>query len=315
MIDLAARICERNAGLGSLAALLLVATLGVAGCRGPEHRSARGAELRVISLHDVTTEIVVALGGGAQLVGMVDLVDASDELRAATAAVPRVGELETLLAVDPDVVIGLEIVRSMRPDIAAGLEQRGKSVHLPALTSVGDVASLIREVARRLNKVKEGERLLGDLMIQVGARVATPEPIRVFVYDCCDPPFTAGKRTVLSDLIAQVGGINVFGDLDVAYTHVSWEEVLKRKPDVVVVHAYGAERSADARDKIAALGAMDALRGLPTAVMPLRYSLGGLKIGEAAKVLRSALARRTVTGAKPTSGDPAARQATGKGPL
>jgi len=297
-----------------LAAFLLAATLGVAACRRPEPREGELRPLRVISLHDVTTELVVALGAAERLVGMADLVDASGELRAVTAAVPRVGGLETLLAVQPDLVLGLEIVRSKSPDLVAGLERHGKSVHLPALTSVTDVETLIREVSRRLQKESEGERLLGDLATQVGAPVAAVEAPRVFVYDCCDPPFTAGKRTVLSDLIARVGGHNIFGDLDAAYAHVSWEEVLKRKPSLVVVHAYGEGESNDASRKIAALGGLDALRALPVTVMPLRYSLGGLKTGEAAAVLRSALTGRAFTGAGPLHNDPGGKGSTGKGP-
>lgn len=271
-----------------LAALTLAAALVAVGCRGPEHRG-EDAELRVISLHDVTTEIVVALGGAGRLVGIADFVDATDELRAATAKVPRVGELETLLAARPDLVLGLEIVKLKSPDIVASLEQHGKSVYLPALTSVGDVERLIREIARRLKMEPDGERLLADFSSRIGAKVAAREPKRIFVYDCCDPPFTAAKRTVLSDLIDHVGGRNVFGDLDAAYTHVSWEEVLARKPELIVVHAYGDAGSADVSGKIAALRAMAPLSALPVTVMPLRFSLGGLKTGEAATVLRSAL--------------------------
>jgi iron complex transport system substrate-binding protein len=291
--------------LGSLAALVLSATLVVAGCRGPERRADKSAALRIISLHDVTTELVVALGEAGRLVGIGEFYDATEELRAATAAVPRVEGLETLLARDPDLVLGLEIVKLKSPDMVANLERQGKSVYLPALTSVGDVEALIREVARRVKKESEGERLLSELTADIGAQVKAREPARVFVYDCCDPPFTAGRRTVLSDLIGRVGGRNVFGDVDAAFTHVSWEEVVSRKPDLVVVHAYRDNGSSDVSQKIAALQAMDALRGVPVTVMPLRYSLGGLQTGDAATVLRSALAGalpsvKPATGAGPT---------------
>jgi iron complex transport system substrate-binding protein len=289
---------------GWLAALSLSALVAL-GCRGPEYRG-EAAELRVISLHDVTTEIVVALGGANRLVGIAEFADAADDLRAATAAVPRVGELETLLAVRPDWVLGLEIVKLKSPDIVASLQEHGKSVYLPALRSVGDVEDLIRDIARRLKKEHEGERLLAELASKVGAQVAVPQPKRVFVYDCCDPPFTAGKRTVLSDLIARMGGQNVFADVDAAYTHVSWEEVLARKPELIVVHAYGDAGAADVSGKIAALRAMPPLSLLPVTVMPLRFSLGGLKTGEAATVLRSAL---TGTGA-----GAAEHKASGAGP-
>ena len=275
--------------LGTLAALVLSAALVALGCRGPERRSEGANALRVISLHDVTTEIVVALGSADRLVGMAELVDASDELRAATAAVPRVGELETLLVARPDLVLGLEIVRLKSAELVASLERHGKSVHLPALATVSDVEALIREIAHRLHREAEGERLVADLAAHVGSPPATSSPKRVFVYDCCDPPFTAGKRTVLSDLIFRVGGRNVFADVDAAYTHVSWEEVLLRKPDLVVVHAYGEGSDGDASGKIAALRKLEWLRAVPVTVMPLRYALGGMGTGDAAVLLRSAL--------------------------
>jgi iron complex transport system substrate-binding protein len=279
----------------TLLATVLATTLVVAGCRGKERPGAGSEEPRVISLHDVTTEIVVALGAKDRLVGMADLYDASDDLRAATAAVKRVGELETLLAVEPDLVLGLEIVRLKSPDLVASLERHHKAVYLPALTEVSDVEKLIREVARRLKKEAEGERLVADLSSRVGIPTPAKEPRRVFVYDCCDPPFTAGKRTVLSDLISRVGGRNVFADIDAAYTHVSWEEVLKRKPDMIVVHAYRDGGSPEVSNKIEKLRAIGSLGGLPVTVMPLRFSLGGLQTGEAATLLRSAIA-----GAGPT---------------
>jgi ABC-type Fe3+-hydroxamate transport system substrate-binding protein len=191
------------------------------------------------------------------------------------------------------------------PDIVASLQEHGKSVYLPALGSVGDVEELIREIARRLKKESEGERLLAQLAAKVGPKVTAREPKRVFVYDCCDPPFTAAKRTVLSDLIARMGGENVFADVDAAYTHVSWEEVLARKPELIIVHAYGDAGAADVSGKIAAIRALPSLAALPVTVMPLRFSLGGLKTGEAATVLRSAFAgtgaaERPGSGAGPT---------------
>jgi iron complex transport system substrate-binding protein len=257
-------------------------------------------------LHDVTTELVVALGSAGRLVGIADFVDASEELRAATAGLPRVEALESMLAVDPDLVLGLEIVKLKSPDLVKGLETHGASVHLPALASVKDVEALIREVARRLKKESEGERLVADLTAQIGAAAPSGEPRRVFVYDCCDPPFTAGRRTVLSDLLGRVGGRNIFGDVDAAYAYVSWEEVLSRKPELVVVHAYGETGSPDVSGKVATLQRMDALRALPVTVMPLRYSLGGLKTGTAATVLRSALTGAASTGA---AADPSSKGA------
>ena len=114
--------------------------------------------------------------------------------------------------------------------------------------------------------------------------------------------------------MAGSGGSNVFGDVDVAYTHVSWEEVLKRKPELIVVHAYADGGSVDVSKKMAALRAIEALRALPVMVMPLRYSLGGLKTVEAAKVLRAAIAGAPSAGTEPARARPAGQPSTGAGP-
>jgi len=92
------------------------------------------------------------------------------------------------------------------------------------------VFALTREVAARVDAGPAGARLAGRLVAE--ARAAEPVPgsppgapahrIRVFVYDCCDPPFTTGHHTVLDDLIRRAGGDNVFGDLAAGWTHVSW---------------------------------------------------------------------------------------------
>jgi iron complex transport system substrate-binding protein len=275
----------------SLGAHALAAAVAVAGCRSPERSAARGERApRVVSLHDVTTEIVVALGAQDRLVGMAELYDGADELRAATAAVKKVEGLESILATEPDILLGLEIVRLKSPDIALRLEQNGTRVVLPALASIADVEALVREVARHLHKEAEGDRIVAELGAKIGAPVLAREPKRVFVYDCCDPPYTAGRRTVLSDLIFREGGRNVFADVDSAYTHVSWEEVALRKPEMIVVHAYQDGGSADVHGKLEKLRLVKALSAIPVTVMPLRFSLGGLKTGEAALLLRRAIA-------------------------
>ena len=94
----------------------------------------------------------------------------------------------------------------------------------------------------------------------------------------------------------------MFDDVDAAYTHVSWEEVLLHKPDLIVVHAYGDATGGDVGQKMATLRGLEALRALPVTVMPLRYSLGGPKIGEAVTVLRSAIAAAPSRSAQPVKG-------------
>jgi iron complex transport system substrate-binding protein len=120
--------------------------------------------------------------------------------------------------------------------------------------------------------------------------VKARDGVRVFVYDCCDPPFSTGGRTVLSDLIGRAGGVNVFADLDAGWSAVSWEQVLARRPQLIVVDDY-ASGAAGLRRKRAALERFAALAGLPVLVLPLGAVLGGVRSIDALEALRASVAR------------------------
>jgi iron complex transport system substrate-binding protein len=191
-------------------------------------------------------------------------------------------------------VLGLGVVAEREPELVSRLRQSGIEVHLVDPATLEDVAELTRWVAERVGAGARGEELLARLRAGGAEQVrARAEPLRVFVYDCCDPPFTAGGKTVLSDLIARAGGRNVFGELDADWTHVSWEEVVARKPELIVVHAYRYEGQGDVADKQRALGAVPMLGAVPTTVLPLGCSLGGLRSLEGLARLRSAIAGRS----------------------
>ena len=66
------------------------------------------------------------------------------------------------------------------------------------------------------------------------------EGLRVFVYDSGeDAPFTAGRYGMPTALIEAAGGQNIMDDLNKSWGTVSWEEVVDRDPQVVVIVNYG----------------------------------------------------------------------------
>ncbi len=290
--------------------LLALGQLQLAAC-APSEPAAAAAAPRVVSLHQVTTEVVVALGATATLVGVGEPVDASAELARALAGVPRVAGLESVLAVRPDVVLGLGTVAEQDPELVAALRARGIEVLLADPATLADVFELVRAVASRVGAAPAGAALVARLEARAaepsaaagtpGGVPATPgtptlvpatpgTPLRVFVYDCCDPPFTAGGKTVLTDLIRRAGGVNVFADLDGDWTNVSWEAAVARAPQLVIVHAYDFDGQGDVLAKRAAIARLPSLRGLPVVVVPLGEALGGLRSLDGLARLRSAFA-------------------------
>ena len=68
----------------------------------------------------------------------------------------------------------------------------------------------------------------------------TGKPLRVFVYDSGeDAPFTAGRYAMPTALIEAAGGKNIMDEFEKSWATVTWEEVVERNPEVVVIVNYG----------------------------------------------------------------------------
>lgn len=65
-------------------------------------------------------------------------------------------------------------------------------------------------------------------------------PVRVFVYDSGEEkPFTAGRFGIPTAEIEAAGGVNIMDDVEKSWTEVSWEPVIDKNPEVVVIVNYG----------------------------------------------------------------------------
>ena len=72
------------------------------------------------------------------------------------------------------------------------------------------------------------------------SELETGEPPRVFVYDSGeDTPFTAGRYAMPTALIEAAGGVNIMDDFEKSWATVTWEEVVERNPEVIMIVNYG----------------------------------------------------------------------------
>jgi len=70
--------------------------------------------------------------------------------------------------------------------------------------------------------------------------LTTGDPVRAFVYDSGeDSPFTAGRYAMPTALIEAAGGVNIMDDFEKSWATVSWEAVVERNPEVIVIVNYG----------------------------------------------------------------------------
>ena len=79
-----------------------------------------------------------------------------------------------------------------------------------------------------------------ERIAQVEEKVSRQEPLKVLVYDFGgEGVYTCGGTNFETLLIEKAGGKNIFDDVtDKQWFLASYEEVLKREPDVIVVHDY-----------------------------------------------------------------------------
>lgn len=203
------------------------------------------------------TEIMLALGLEKSLVGTAYLDDAVlPAYRAAYDSVPVLAKeypsKEALLAANPDFVYGgyssafaAKDGRGRDDLKRSGIDTRLNTEYCPSgAPSVDDLYREVGEIGRTFGVPDRADKWVREARTTVAAtekRLKGTAPVSVFVYDSGDKTaFTAGGKGIGNDLITRAGGRNVFADLDKAFGDATWEQVVARKPEVVVIYDYGS---------------------------------------------------------------------------
>ena len=195
-----------------------------------------GAARRVISLVPSATETIIALGGGDRIVGRTRF-DVANEV----ASLPSVGgsmdpSIESIVALRPDVVIGYD--NDERHRIRARLAAAGIPVFALRTQDTADVFRGIRNLGHLLGRDSAAAALASSIratLDSVRREVGVLPPRRVMFVIYPDPPMTAGPGTFIDQLIGVAGGRSIFADSPRAWPTVSIEEVVRRRPDLLIV--------------------------------------------------------------------------------
>ncbi len=207
------------------------------------------------------TEIVFAVGRGADLVGRTQFCDFPPEV----SAIPEVGgfadpSVEKILALEPTLVCGER--GPAGPDLVAALEARGVATFFPAMDDVATILVAIAELGVRVDAATEGARV-ADAVRQgldaVRARVAgRPRPRAVFLFDL-RPLVAAGPGSFPDELLSIAGTVNVV-TAGGKYPRLSTEGLIALDPDVVIDGSMNASAANLAGDELRMLRATRAGR-------------------------------------------------------
>ncbi|TNB90272.1 ABC transporter substrate-binding protein [Pseudomonas sp. Fig-3] len=145
-----------------------------------------------------------------------------------------------------------------------------------------DTYNDLRNLGRIFDVQDRANELIASMQAQV-AQVRKQLPAdqpRVFLYDSGeDRAMTSGRLGMPQALIDAAGGRNILDDVQTSWTRVSWENVVERNPEVIVIVDYG-EVSAEQKQQFLlnnpALQSVDAIKHRRFIVIPYVQATPGI---------------------------------------
>jgi iron complex transport system substrate-binding protein len=207
----------------------------------------KGTAKRVVSLAPANTEILYAIGAGAQVVGRDEISD----YPAAAQSLPTVGgysgfNLEAIVALHPDLVLTGGI---NTPELVASLENLRLTVYyLPNPNTLEEMYTNLEIVAKLTGHESETAILVDSLKSRVAAVDLKIKPLSniptvYYELDATDPtkPYTAGPGSFVDLLIDRAGGKNIGAELSSQWAQISLEQLVVANPAIIILGdaAYG----------------------------------------------------------------------------
>lgn len=204
---------------------------------------------RIVSIAPSNTELLFAVGAGAQVVGREELSDYPEAARKVQSIGSVYGKLNTeaIVALKPDLVLAAEI---NPPEQIKSLEDLGLTVYyLSNPTDFDGLYENLKIVGALTGQAAEADRLRRSIAARYQAVIekvaaSSGRPRVFYELDATDPakPFTAGAGTFVDRLIDLAGGDNIGRALTDQFAAISSEELIKQDPDLIILgdSAYGA---------------------------------------------------------------------------
>lgn len=224
---------------------------------GREVRLAAPAQ-RIVALLPSATETLIAIGAGDRLVARTDYDEGLG--------------VDHLPSVGGGLTPSLELLASLRPDLVIAWEEAGGARIRPRLEELGIAVFAMRteDTTAVFANLERFGRLTGrDAAADSAARAvrarfdavrasvaALPSPTVLYMIST-DPPIIAGPNVFIGQLIGVAGGRSAFPEIVARSPQTSLEEIVRRRPEVVLLPA-----GEDTLGAVARLRAMPGWRAL-----------------------------------------------------
>ena len=268
---------------------------------------------RVVTLNQAATEVMLVLGLKDRLAGTAYLDDQilpelGDAYRQVPVLASKYPSREILLAARPELLYATYPSAFEPTGVGSRTDwkTRGVDTYLapaacgaksrsPGVTLDTTFAEL-RDLARIFGVVDRGEKLVASYQSELRAvrnRIGTVSPRpRVFWYDTDDPLRAGACCGAPNEILRLVEATNIFGDTPGSWTAVSWEAVIARNPDVIVLANASWSTAAEKRRVLTArkaLAGIDAIKNNRIVEIDFAYTTPGIRNVAAVRKLAEAL--------------------------
>ena len=215
------------------------------------------APKRIVSLNPTTTELLFAIGAGSRVVGRTSY----DVFPADVRNVPDLGQglrpnVEAVLAARPDLV--LLYASADNREAATRLRAAGIPTAAYRIDRIADMVRVTLILGRLAGDTAAARRTVDSVTTTLDrvrrATATLPHPSAFWpLWE--SPLLSVGHGSFLNELLEIAGARNVFDDLPQPSPAVSFEELLRRDPDVVIA-GQSSKRRLEANAKFQTLRAV-----------------------------------------------------------
>lgn len=194
------------------------------------------APQRIVSLAPGITETLYALGLDDKISGVTTYCDWPAAARKKT----RVGgftnpSVEKIVSLRPDLI--LATADGNRKETIEHLERLGLPVYVTdPVDTRGVLRSILHigEITNRQRRARELAERLQKRLNHITRQIHSKKKPRVFFQLGLEPIVTAGRGTLINEVIEQAGGINVAGRDLAKYPRYSAEGIIGASPDIII---------------------------------------------------------------------------------
>ncbi|MEQ4922860.1 vitamin B12 ABC transporter substrate-binding protein BtuF [Proteus hauseri] len=205
---------------------------------------------RIITLSPSATEMAYASGMGENIVGVSAYSDYPEEAKKIEQVANWQGiNVERILLLKPDLVIAWQGGNPQRP--LDQLKALGISIIYSDPQTIEEIANDLTKLAAyshrpeiALNNANQLRQQYQALQQKYQSNIPNQPKKKVFIQFGMQPLFTTSNHTLQSHITELCGGENIFANSSVPWPQVSREQVLTKKPDLIIFSGKPSQISA-----------------------------------------------------------------------